>query len=66
MLYWVQKLSNSDGSPGLIDLYGFGTVFCKSLRFFWLNSSLLNLIPGKMLEIPNTLDVGKSLSFKSN
>ena len=56
----------TDGSPSLIDLYGFITVFYKSLRFFWLNSSLLILISGKMLEIPNTLDVGFYLSLKSD
>ena len=56
----------SDGLPSHIDFDGFGTVFYKSLRFFRLNSTLLIVISGKMLEIPNTLDVRKSLSFKSD
>ena len=58
--------SKADVLPSHIDFDGFGTVFYKSLRFFRLNSTLLILISGKMLEIPNTLDVGKSLSFKSD
>ena len=55
-----------DVLPSHINFDGFGTVFYKSLRFFRLNSTLLNLISGKMLEIPNTVDVRKSLSFKSD
>ena len=57
---------DADVLPSHIDFDGFGTVFYKSLRFFILNSTLLIVISGKMLEIPNTLDVRKSLSFKSD
>ena len=56
----------TDVLPSHIDFDGFGTVFYKSLRFFRLNSTLLIVISGKMLEIRNTLDVRKSLSFKSD